>query len=265
MKRDNIDSEAETSGETQFNRIQRSKEFMRRITGSSLKEDETQIKPLQAGSLILAGSLGAVILLFMFTLYSYNKFVELNENVKTAAALVDVAIQRRANLFANLVKITLNHAALEESVFEHVAETRSKTGETALPSRLAAEADKLKQPLTAALDAQGSLARLMAVAEQYPDIKSAHTYRQLMESMVEIESRIGMRRDEYNNTVRTYNQRVSSFPWIFLAKLAGFKTYNYFKAPDEILNTPAITHKMYEKLWPGRDGVNVVPVESPER
>lgn len=264
MKRDNMDSEAETFGETQFKRIQRSKEFMRRITGSSLKEDDAQIKPLQAGSLILAASLGAVILLFMFTLYSYNKFVELNENVKTAAALVDVAIQRRANLFANLVKITLNHAALEESVFEHVAETRSKTGEM-VPPGLAAEADKLKQPLTAALEAQGPLARLMAVAEQYPDIKSAHTYRQLMENMVEIESRIGMRRDEYNNTVRTYNQRVSSFPWIFLAKLAGFKTYNYFKASDDILNTPAITHKMYEKLWPGRDAVKSVPVESPER
>lgn len=252
MKPDNKDIEPETFGETQFKRIQRSKEFMRRITGGSLKGEHAQPSPLKAGSLIIAVSIGALFLLFMSTLYSYNKFVELNENVKSAAALVDVAIQRRANLFANLVKVTLNHAALEESVFEHVAETRSKAGELA-PAGMAAEAEKLKQPLSAALETQTSLARLMAVVEQYPDIKSAHTYRQLMETMVEIESRIGMRRDEYNDVMRIYNQRVSSFPWIFLAKIAGFPTYSYFKAPDDALNTPAITQKMYEKLLPGRE------------
>ncbi|CCQ72999.1 magnetosome protein MamQ [Magnetospira sp. QH-2] len=205
------------------------------------------------------------LVLFSATLfYKFNNFILLREDVYTKGGNLQAALQRRSNLFGNLVKLTLNHAALEHSIFFNASDSRADIiKESKLPDAIAEQLlkgipslpdgglggdwDKVLQSLNGDGSVESSLGRLLAVVEQYPDVKSAETYKEAMRSLVEIEDRIATRRMEFHMSLREYNVNVSKFPWYLLAKMTDFKRIDYFTT-TEGASAPSITPDIFEDL-----------------
>lgn len=244
------------SEEINVDRMRRMKALARTLYHEDIVPKRRGFKPIKARGLISAISMLAVIILSVTSLYNFNRFISLQEAVLSAKGHVEANLQRRKNLFANLVNITLNQAAVEKEIFRHVADVRSDLNKTKeLLTEIA------KNPNAAAFlgnaaagkptsTIASSLSRLLAVVEQYPDLKSSKTYQQLMDKLVEIENRISERRTEYNDNARMYNHAVSAFPWYLLAKATGFSRFDYFKAGEDVDKVPVLTDKTFERLLP---------------
>ncbi|MEO5368156.1 MAG: LemA family protein [Magnetococcus sp. WYHC-3] len=259
-------------------RLRRMKRLVSEMYREELGRSQLRLPPIRARMLIVSLSFISMLVFGVTTLYNFNRFVTLEERVLSAHAHVEDVVQRRVNLFHNLINIALNQAAVERDVFRHVADTRSKLGRSA-PSAtpedaavqgrnavpptaetrpLGSEGEHLLASLLGLEEklAQGApLGQLLAVVEQYPSITSALTYQQLMDKLVEIEDRITKRRDEYNEEVRLYNTLITSFPWYVLAKVCGFERFDYFTARDmdsgSSLSVPRLDHRIYQQLLPG--------------
>jgi LemA protein len=164
----------------------------------------------------------ALILIGGTTLWSYNSLVGLSEAVGAARAQVESNIQRKADLLPNLVKTVKAYAKHEEKVFGEVGRLRSEATGKALGDMQAASA----------LDAKlsGALVRLMAVAENYPDLKASEQFRQLQAQIEGAENRINVTRMLYNDTAREYNAALKKIPGRFVAPLLGLHPAEYFRA-----------------------------------
>lgn len=231
-------------------RVRRMKRLLRQLYKDEFATNRLRLPPIKIKGLVVFLSLLSIVIFGVTTLYNFNIFITFEEKILSAKGHIQDAMQRRANLFTNLINLTLNQAALEQEVFRHVADVRAamagqekgrkdggasgdksvgpageaKPGESAGASN---RAQGLSSAL-AGMEGGASMAKLMAVVEQYPEIKSSTTYQQLMDKLVEIEDRIIMRRDGYNEDVRVYNTLITSFPWYILAHITGFKRYDYF-------------------------------------
>ncbi|CAK0756052.1 LemA protein [Gammaproteobacteria bacterium] len=222
-------------------RLQRMREIMRQINRDEVPVEDLKIPPIKSKLFILGISLASVLLLVSTVLYKYNWFVSAEEDVRSAKGTIENALQLRSNLFANLVNLTLNQAAMEQETMRYVAEIRAR--QSPPQARGSEKIPAVTNPVPAMPGLGGEslpdvLARLFAVVEQYPDIKTSATYKQLMDKLMELENRIHQRRDEYNEKVRIYNAMTITFPWRFVAYLGGFTRYHYFESdphrPDTV-------------------------------
>jgi LemA protein len=274
-------------------RMRRMKRLMRELYKEEFETKRFRLPPIRAKALIIYLSFASIIVFGVTTLYNFNRFVNLEERVLSANGHVEDVLQRRVNLFENLINLTLNQSALEQEVFRHVADVRSNIGQGMTQGGVVAN----NQPVVgAAPDAAGvgvggghaspmvaglmnklsglpAMAKLLAVVEQYPEIRSSVTYQQLMDKLVEIENRIATRRDEYNEEVRIYNTLISSFPWYVLARVTGFDRYNYFSLGEGLnagaFKMPDVSTHIFKRLLPSKDspvveqnGVGKLPVRS---
>jgi len=224
-----------------------------------------RVPKMPAARLVMLVSLIMLIILASTLLFKFNTFITMQEEVFAKRGHLEGSYQRRVNLFENLLKLTLNHAALEHEVFSHVADARKDIiKKLKLPPELqesivnslsdnkAPDLKDLGQALSS-LNAGGletSMGRLLGLVEQYPDIKSSETYKHLMSSLVTIEDRIADRRMVYQDTVRLFNREISRFPWYILAKATNFKRFEYFTAEDCAHYRPQIHSDMFEQLLP---------------
>ncbi len=240
-------ADSDVSEEIKAERVRRMKALVRQMSKEELEPQRKFIPQIKGRGLIAAASFIAVILFSVSSLYNYNLFINLGEQVRSSEGHVEAAIQRRSNLFVNLVNLTLNHASLEEEIFRHVADVRTKIDQT---NKTLSKIINKPQTGSSGANIESSLSRLLAVVEQYPNIQSSTTYQQLMDELVEIENRISLRRDEYNEAVRSYNRRISSFPWFILARATGFNRYDYYKATGDISKGPLLSPKTFERLLP---------------
>jgi LemA protein len=205
--------------------------------------------------LSIVAVLGLVATLFL----RYNTFIMMREEVMSKRSNLEVAIQRRENLFGNLISLTLSHASLELSIFGLTSDKRAQSlGADAEKGGALPGLEKLLQGgaganLKALAGDAGALSamlgRLMAVVEQYPTIQSAETYKQMMTSLVDIEDRVATRRDEYNIAASSYNASIAKWPWDYLARLTGFERFEYFK-PGSERAAPVILKDMSRSLLP---------------
>jgi LemA protein len=213
---------------TSSERMQRMRKLMRQLYQEE-QATRTSTIPLpvtRTRNLVLAASVGAALILLGTTFYNFNRFIAAEEMVLSTRGHIHDALQRRSNLFGNLVNLTLNHAMLEQEVFRYVSD-----GRIDMAGRSASKQASMTPvaPVGGELPSS-ALARLFALVEQYPDIKTSTTYQQLMDKLMDIENMISKRRDEYNEQVRIYNTTVTSFPWSIMAKVLGFKRHAYFTA-----------------------------------
>ena len=197
---------------------------------------------------------------FIATLfYNYNTFITLREDVSTQHSNLEAAIQRRSNLFANLVKLTLNHAALEHSIYSHAADVRAeilrKTTSAETPGtaknggKSGTDWNKVfDTPLGGETGTETTLGRLLAIVEQYPNVRSSETYKTLMAALVEMEDRIVRAREEYNRVVREYNTATNRFPWSLLARGLDFRPAEYFDGRGPA--APVISPVLFQELLP---------------
>jgi LemA protein len=172
----------------------------------------------------------AVIVILAIAAYSffagnYNKFVGLDQTVKSSWAQVENQLQRRFDLIPNLVETVKGYAKQEKDVMVEVTEARAKVGGTAN----APVSDKI----AANNQLSGALSRLMVVVEKYPDLKSNQNFMRLQDELAGTENRIAVERMRYNETVKIYNQAIKSFPANLLAGMFGFKDAAFFEAPKE--------------------------------
>src|SRR5947208_1776088 len=161
---------------------------------------------------------------------SYNTFVSQEENVKAQWAQMQNQLQRRNDLIPNLVETTKGFAQHEESVYKDIADARSKLLAAKSPDETIAAAN---QQTTA-------LGRLLAVVENYPQLKSNEQFNRLMDELSGTENRIAVERMRYNEAVQRYNVSRRQFPANMTAKLFGFKEYPLFQAPPEAKQVPKV-------------------------
>src|SRR3954447_24194950 len=161
---------------------------------------------------------------------SYNTFVSQEQAIKAQWAQVENQLQRRNDLIPNLVETTKGFAQHEEAVYKDIAESRSRL--------LAA---KSPDETIAAANAQTSaLGRLLAVVENYPQLKANEQFNRLMDELSGTENRIAVERMRYNEAVQKYNTDRRQFPANLTAKMFSFKEYPLFQAPPEAKQVPKV-------------------------
>jgi LemA protein len=157
----------------------------------------------------------------------YNTIQTLDEKVNAAASQIKVQLQRRADLVPNLVETVKGYAKQEQTIFIQVAEARSKLAG-------AVQSGDLQQMATANAGLTAPLGRLIALAENYPQLKSNENFRALQDQLEGTENRIAVSRQDYNESVNTYNAYIRRFPQALTAKVLGKTPRAYFE-----LQTPA--------------------------
>jgi LemA protein len=161
---------------------------------------------------------------------SYNRFVSQEEAIKAQWAQVENQLQRRNDLIPNLVETVKGYAQHEEGVFKEVADARSRL--------LAAKSPE--ETIAAANQQTSALGRLLAIAENYPQLKANEQFNRLMDELSGTENRIAVERMRYNERVQEYNTSRRQFPSNVTAKLFGFKEYQLFQAPPEAKQVPKV-------------------------
>jgi LemA protein len=152
----------------------------------------------------------------------YNTIQTLDEKVNAAESQIKVQLQRRADLVPNLVETVKAYAKQEQTIFIQVAEARAKLAG-------AVQSGNLDSMATANAALTAPLGRLLAIAENYPQLKSNENFRALQDQLEGTENRIAVARQDYNETVNTYNAYIRRFPQVLTAKVLGKKSRSYFE------------------------------------
>src|ERR1700719_4228502 len=160
-----------------------------------------------------------------------NTLVTKNEAVKAAWSQVDIVLQRRADLIPNLVATVKGYAQQEQTVFGDIAKARSALLSAGTPSAKIAANQQL----------DGALGRLLAIVENYPQLKSNENFLRLQDELAGTENRIAVERKRYNDALQDYNTYVQQFPNSLYAGFAGFKQNPaYFQASEASRQTPKV-------------------------
>jgi LemA protein len=152
----------------------------------------------------------------------YNTIQQYDEQAQAARQQIEVQLQRRADLIPNLVNTVKGYAAQEEAIFVKVAEARAGLL-GAVKGGDAGQMAEANQALT------GALGRLLAISENYPQLKSDQGFLRLQDELAGTENRIAVARTDYNGAVRTYNTYIRTFPQVLTAKVTGAKERPYFE------------------------------------
>lgn len=170
------------------------------------------IAVLIIGIVVLALLAGLIVI--------YNLLVGKRQMVRNGWADIDVQLKRRANLIPSLVETVKGYAAHERQLFEEVTEKRTRAVQAG---------DDAKQRGAAESELSRPVGKLMAVAEDYPDLKASDNFRQLQEELSDTETKIEMARRFYNGAVRELNTLIESFPSNLVAGPFGFRQADFFE------------------------------------
>jgi LemA protein len=184
---------------------------------------------------IILGVLGViaflVIAVVVWAASANNQLVALQESMNASWAQVETVLQRRFDLIPNLVSTVKGYAAHEKEILEETTRLRSQWG----------AAKSVDEKAKAAGELEGTLARLLVVAEKYPDLKANQNFRDLQFELAGTENRISVERQRYNDTVRAFNTRVRSFPTSIIASFGGFHSSDaYFEAAPAAKEVPKV-------------------------
>lgn len=183
--------------------------------------------------------LGLVLILGVWGCNGYNGVVKQDENVKKAWNNVSTEYQRRGDLVDNLVSTVKGAANFEKTTLTELVEARAKATSVNLT------ADQLTPENIAKFQAaqsqlSGSLSRLLAVVENYPDLKATENFKQLQGQLEGIENDVRNSRKTFNEAINTYNVKVRTFPMNLLAGMFGFKAKEGFKADEGAEKAPKV-------------------------
>ena len=163
----------------------------------------------------------------------YNRIQTLDEQVNGYKGQIEVQLQRRADLVPNLVEVVKGYAAQEREIFDAVTSARAGLAGAVQGGSLADMA-AANGTLTSALG------RLIAIAEDNPEIKSNENFRMLQDQLEGTENRIAVARQDYNTAVREYNAYIRAFPQVLTAKATGASARDYFEADAAAQTAPKV-------------------------
>jgi len=180
-----------------------------------------------------------IAILFLWGMGGYNGLVNSQENVKSQWGNVENQYQRRADLIPNLVETVKGYAAHEKSTFEDVIAARAKATQiTVDPTNLTPE--KLQEFQAAQGQLSSALGRLIAVAENYPDLKANQNFLELQAQLEGTENRISVERNKFNELAKEYDVAIRRFPKNILAGLFNFDNIPYFAAEKGAEKAPSV-------------------------
>ncbi len=174
-----------------------------------------------------------VVLLLSLSSCGYNQFQSLDEEAKASWSEVLNQYQRRADLVPNLVATVKGYAEHEENVLTEVAEARSKVGSMQITPELLNDPEAFAKFQAAQGQLTSALSRLMAVAENYPNLKADQGFRDLQAQLEGTENRVTVARNRYIETIKDYNIAVRSFPNNLTAMMFGYKAKPSFTVENE--------------------------------
>lgn len=181
-----------------------------------------------------------VITLVFAAIVIYNVLIKLRTNVEEGWSGIDVQLKRRYDLIPNLVETVKGYATHENETLKQVMEARSKA--TAMNIDVSSVTP---EQMTAFSQVQsglsGALGKLLAVSENYPDLKANENFLQLQDELTNTESAIQSSRRYYNGTVRDYNIKVDTVPSNIIAKMFNFTKREFFEIADAEKNAPKVS------------------------
>jgi LemA protein len=180
-----------------------------------------------------------LVLLGFFGCNKYNGLVKQDENVKNKWGAVQSQYQRRADLIPNLVNTVKGAANFEQETLTKVIEARAKATQVTINADDLSP-EKLQQFQAAQGQLSSALGRLLAVAENYPQLKANQNFLDLQAQLEGTENRITVARNDFNEAVNGYNSSVRTFPNNLIAGIAGFSQKGYFQAAPGSENTPKV-------------------------
>ena len=185
---------------------------------------------MKSRNLIILAIVGFIVLLVgCGGCNGYNSMVKLDENVKAKWANVQSDYQRRSDLIPNLVSTVKGAANFEQETLTKVVEARAKATSVQVdPTNLTPE--KIAEFQQAQAGVSSALSRLLAVVENYPDLKATKNFQDLQAQLEGTENRIKVSRNDFNTSVQDYNSTVRKFPNNIFAGMFGFKVKDGFKA-----------------------------------
>lgn len=199
---------------------------------------------MQRKTIVVLGVVGVLVLigliLFSWATGTYNSLVKLDESVNQGWAQVQNQYQRRLDLIPNLVATVKGYAAHEREVFENVAEARSSVGKLVITPEILNSPQAFKQFQDAQAGLSSALTRLLAVAENYPQLKANENFLQLQAQLEGTENRIAVERQRFNQVVQEYNTRIRQFPASMIAGMFGFGPKEYFRAEAGAEKVPEV-------------------------
>ena len=164
-----------------------------------------------------------VVLIILWIIGVYNGLVRLRQKVRNAWSQIEIQLQRRFDLIPNLVETVKGYAKHESGVFEKVAELRTSW----------ANASSISEKAEIGNELSGVLKTIMAVSENYPELKANQNFIDLQEQLKETEDKIAFSRQFYNDAVTMYNTKIEVFPSNLIAGMFGFKPETLFKTESE--------------------------------
>lgn len=171
------------------------------------------------GLLVILGILGALVL---FLIGIYNSLVQLRNRVKNAWSQIDVQLKRRHDLIPNLVETAKGYMQHERQTLESVTNARSR----------AMGAGSVGEKAKAEGELSGAMSRFMLVVENYPDLKANQNFLALQEELTSTENKISFARQNYNDQVLFYNNKIQMFPSNIIANSFNFKSEEFFEIED---------------------------------
>lgn len=169
-----------------------------------------------------------VVLLILWAIFAYNRFITLVNRAKEAWSDIDVQLKRRYDLIPNLVSTVKGYVAHENSAFEKVTQARAA----------AMGAGNLADKSQAELGLTGALKSIFAIAEAYPELKANTNFLQLQGELSDTEDKIQASRRFYNGTVRDLNTSVETFPNNLIASFFKFAKLEFFELENENQKEP---------------------------
>ena len=173
------------------------------------------------------------LLLLNLTGCGYNNFQSLDEESKASWSEVLNQYQRRADLVPNLVNVVKGYASHEKEVLTQVADARSRVGSMQVTAEVLNDPEAFANFQAAQGQMTSALSRLMAISENYPNLKADQGFRDLQAQLEGTENRITVARNRYIETIKSYNVAVRSFPQNLTAMMFGYKTKPSFTVENE--------------------------------
>ena len=199
---------------------------------------------MQRKTIVLLAVIGVIVFiglgLFAWVTGTYNALVKLDEGVNQAWAQVQNQYQRRFDLIPNLVATVKGYAQHEREVFENVAEARSSVGKINVTPEILNNPQVFRQFQDAQASLSSALTRLLAVVENYPQLKANENFLQLQAQLEGTENRIAVERQRFNQVVQEFNTRIRSFPISMIAGMFGFGSKQYFQAETGAEKAPQV-------------------------
>ena len=175
---------------------------------------------------IILMTLVVIAILIILIIKEYNKIIKLQNKVKSSESGIDIYLNQRFDLIPNLVECVKGYAKHEKQLLENITKQRTEYAKN--------------QNLKKAGELNKSLNKVIAIAENYPELKANELYTNLSNNLISIEDEIANSRKYYNGTVRNFNNKIQMFPNNILAKLFRFKEFKMFEANAEEKNNVGV-------------------------